>query len=80
MVHARTPFVVILEAIETSVLLTVQDGSTAAPRLAATPYLDSGGRGLFLVQMLCRDWGVRMDAEGGKAVWASFETGDGATD
>src|SRR5690606_30518560 len=31
---------------------------------------DEGGRGLWLVESLSRDWGVRWPATGGKIVWA----------
>ena len=74
LVHARTPFTVSLKALERSVLLMVEDGSTVGPLFVAPRDLDVGGRGLRIVQVVSRDWGVSMDAGGGKSVWAVFDT------
>jgi len=30
------------------------------------------GRGMFLVDALSKEWGVRPEAEGGKTVWAKL--------
>ena len=74
MIHARTPFVVSLSGIDGSVLLAVRDGSTSSPDRAAPNVMDIGGRGLLLVEMLSREWGVTANADGSKSVWASFAT------
>lgn len=79
LVHAQTPFTVILEALGPSVVLTVKDGSTSEPVPVATEDPDIDGRGISIVQTLSRGWGVIVDGEGGKSVWAWFET-DGAPD
>ena len=74
LVHAQTPFTVSLRALERSVLLMVRDGATSGPMVVAPRNLDLGGRGMMIVQGLSRDWGVSVDAGGGKSVWAVFDT------
>jgi anti-sigma regulatory factor (Ser/Thr protein kinase) len=70
--HARTPFKVILEKDDNSVLLSVQDGSPSPPAHLATDYLDTAGRGVSIVDLVSHDWGVTYGPGEGKSVWASF--------
>ena len=79
LVHAQTPFTVILEALGPSVVVTVKDGSTSTPRLVDAEAAEIDGRGILIVQTVSHGWGVLLDGEGGKSVWAWFET-DGARD
>jgi anti-sigma regulatory factor (Ser/Thr protein kinase) len=72
--HAGTPFTVVLLADEGRVLLTVQDGSPSPPSQLAAQALDTGGRGLFIVNMVSRRWGVDVSPDGMKSVWATFDT------
>ena len=72
MVHARTPFVVTLSEMDGVVLLTVRDSSTKVPVRATPQVMDIGGRGLVLVGLLSREWGVSTGTSGAKSVWASF--------
>jgi anti-sigma regulatory factor (Ser/Thr protein kinase) len=72
--HAGTPFTVTLLADEQRVLLTVQDGSPSPPLQVAAQALDTGGRGLFIVNMVSRQWGVDIRSDGIKSVWATFDT------
>jgi anti-sigma regulatory factor (Ser/Thr protein kinase) len=72
--HAGTPFTVVLLADAHRVLLTVQDGSPSPPFQVATQALDMGGRGLFIVNMVSRQWGVEIRPDGIKSVWAAFDT------
>lgn len=74
MVHARTPFVVTLSGMDGVLLLDIQDGSPSVPARAASNVMDMGGRGLVLVELLSREWGVTANADGSKSVWASFAT------
>jgi hypothetical protein len=74
--HALTPFTVTLEAFAHIVLLGVQDGSPHAPVVRACVPRDTSGRGMTIVELLSRDWGVTAHAEGGKTIWAAFTTGD----
>ena len=70
--HANTPFTVTLERIDRSVLLTVTDGSPDPPVQVATGLLDTGVRGLSIVDLMSGDWGVIRRPGEGKSVWASF--------
>jgi anti-sigma regulatory factor (Ser/Thr protein kinase) len=70
--HARTPFKVILEKADNSVLLSVQDGSPSRPAHLATDDLDTAGRGVSIVDLVSHDWGVTDGPGEGKSVWASF--------
>ena len=70
--HARTPFKVILEKADNSVLLSVQDGSPTRPAHLATDDLDTAGRGVSIVDLVSHDWGVTDGPGEGKSVWASF--------
>lgn len=73
MVHAQTPFTVTLGGFEDTVFLAVMDGSRVGPTLVIAGALDTSGRGVSIVQMLSRDWGVTDRGAGGKSVWAEFD-------
>lgn len=70
--HALTPFTVLLREDGRSVLLTVQDGSSSVPVRVSAGGMDTGGRGLSIVEALSDDWGVTHRRGVGKSVWASF--------
>ena len=70
--HAHTSFLVRLEQTDQLVLLTVQDGSSAVPRQSRPDVMNSAGRGLQIVGLLSRDWGVTSGPGCGKAIWAAF--------
>jgi anti-sigma regulatory factor (Ser/Thr protein kinase) len=70
--HANTPFTVALEQVGRSVLLTVSDGSPALPVRRAKDLFGAGGRGLTIVDLVSRDWGVTRRPGEGKSVWVSF--------
>ena len=71
-VHAGTPFSVTLSSEDGCVRLAVRDGATSTPVRSTPGELETCGRGLVLVEMLSRQWGVSPDREGGKSVWATF--------
>lgn len=73
LVHGHTPFVVNLSREDHTVRLTVRDDSDWVASRGPTQVLPAGGRGLGIVNALCRDWGVAR-AEGSKTVWALFDT------
>ena len=79
LVHARTAFKVSLNGFEHTLLLKVEDGSPTGPFRVLPRDLDTGGRGIPIVALLTRDWGVDSRAGGGKTVWAKFDLvpGDG---
>ena len=70
--HAHTPFKVILEKADNSVLLSVQDGSPSPPAHLASDRLDPAGRGVSIVDLVSHRWGVTDGPGEGKSVWASF--------
>jgi len=70
--HARTPFKVILEKADDSVMLSVQDGSPSRPVQVATNDLDTTGRGVSIVELVSHEWGVADGPGEGKSVWATF--------
>ena len=72
MVHARTPFRVCLQAFETTLLLEVEDRSQTGLVGVVAQVFDTGGRGVSIVKLLSRDWGVNARTGGGKSVWAEF--------
>jgi len=72
MVHARTPFTVILSASDGTVLLTIRDGSNSVPVGAVPQATDRRGGGFLLVEQLSHAWGANTDGAGSKSVWASF--------
>jgi anti-sigma regulatory factor (Ser/Thr protein kinase) len=73
LVHGRTPFVVTLSREDHTVRLTVRDNSDWVGSRGDAEVLQTGGRGLGIVNILSRDWGVIRE-EGSKTVWASFDT------
>jgi anti-sigma regulatory factor (Ser/Thr protein kinase) len=72
LLHAQTSFTVSLHAFEETLLLEVEDGSRSGPVQVIAQVLDTNGRGIALVNLLSRDWGVDAHADGGKSVWAEF--------
>ena len=71
--HAATPFTVTITAYPNTVVLTVLDGSPVSPIRVNAQADDPSGRGVAIVDLVSRDWGVALDASGGKAVWAAFD-------
>lgn len=68
-VHARSPFLVVLRSEDSAVHVSVHDASRAVPvRRDVGPWAASG-RGLNLVAALAAGWGVEPTAAG-KTVWA----------
>ena len=74
LVHGETPFTVLLEQVGRSIRLTVRDGcrSVPVPR-GPTDGLEPGGCGLLIVETLSSEWGVTLDPNGSKSVWAAFD-------
>lgn len=68
--HARTAVVLEMSVDGSSILLEVTD---ASPVPLPAPHVpdphETSGRGLFLVDVLADEWGVRTVRGGGKTVW-----------
>ena len=72
--HAGSRFSVTVDVTDGVVLLRVTDPSSTLPVLVhATPLMDNG-RGLVIVAELSQDWGVTLEPQGGKSVWAHILT------
>ena len=71
--HAGTPFTVTITAFAHDVVLEVRDGGASRPNRVDARTDACVGRGMAIVDVVCRDWGVVVDGNVGKAVWASFE-------
>lgn len=69
--HAHTPFKVVVEQRNDAVRLVVLDGSPRRPIASDAAPATTTGRGLQIVDALTRAWGVEPAAEG-KAVWAEL--------
>ena len=72
MLHAQTPFTVSLNAFEHTLLLEVEDGSPTVPVHVHADPLDAHGRGLDIVDLLSREWGMDPLPEGRKSIWVEF--------
>lgn len=71
--HAGTPFTVTITAFADAVVLAVTDGSATSPVPVDAQDLDAAGRGLTIVDIVSRDWGVVANDGPGKSVWAAFD-------
>ena len=53
-----------------TVLVEVSDSSEATPDRQRRSFDRVDGRGLLLVEACSKDWGWRLEGQGGKTVWA----------
>lgn len=67
--HAGTSCDLEIERTGEGLRITSRDGSTTPPRRMYPGHDRPGGRGLMLIEKLCRDWGFEVLADG-KRVWA----------
>ena len=67
-IHARTPFTLVVSRIEDRVRVDVHDGSAVLPRRRAYGLDAATGRGLRLISTMSSDWGIEAET-GGKVVW-----------
>ena len=73
--HAGTAFTVTITAFPDDVVLAVEDGSISMPVLVDAGVDEVVGRGMAIVDVVSSDWGVVVDADVGKSVWATFDVG-----
>ena len=71
-VHAGGPVQVRIRAGRSSVRLEVADPSPAQPAVVRATLDQEGGRGLHLVSMVAKGWGVEAAPDDGKTVWAEL--------
>jgi anti-sigma regulatory factor (Ser/Thr protein kinase) len=72
-VHARSPFSVVVRAENSRVRVSVRDASPATPTLRDGGPGVPSGHGIRLVDALSADWGVELTADG-KTVWAELQS------
>jgi anti-sigma regulatory factor (Ser/Thr protein kinase) len=70
-IHAGTPFSVAVRSDGSAVRISVQDSSAVQPVMRAQDPLALAGRGLRLVSMVSRAWGVEYGPDG-QTVWAEL--------
>ncbi len=68
--HSMDVFTLTLSLRGDQILIEVRDCTDATPEVALPDGLAVNGRGMFLVDALSKEWGVRPEEEGGKTVWA----------
>ncbi len=71
-VHARSPFTVLLSDDGATLRIEVRDRSPRHPTIPDTGVGATHGRGMLLVDRLARAWGWRDEAGGGKSVWVEL--------
>jgi anti-sigma regulatory factor (Ser/Thr protein kinase) len=70
LMHSMGVFTLALDLHENQILIEVWDGTDATPEVTRPGGLAVNGRGMFLVDALSKEWGVRPERQGGKTVWA----------
>jgi len=68
-VHARTPYTLIVDVDATMVRVDVRDANPTLPKVGPMPRADAAsGRGLALIAKMARRWGCD-EVPDGKSVW-----------
>lgn len=73
--HSLDVFRLALRLDGDEVLIEVWDCTDAPPIVTLPDGLSDNGRGMFLVEALCKEWGVTYETDGGKTVWARVPRG-----
>lgn len=71
--HASSGFEVSVQRLPDGLLLRVNDHSPGLPVQRRHSTTSTTGRGMALLDVLCRGWGAVDDGMGGKAVWALLD-------
>lgn len=69
--HAGTPLQVHVLDVGDALRLSVTDYSRDMPQPRDAGLLDEGGRGLMLVELMSRRWGIEMTGDG-KTIWVDI--------
>ncbi|MGI5226345.1 ATP-binding protein [Actinoallomurus sp. CA-142502] len=70
--HSMDVFTLALDLRENQIVIEVWDCTDATPDVTLPDALAVNGRGMFLVDALSKEWGVRPAERGGKTVWATI--------
>lgn len=68
--HSLDVFRLGLDLRPDQIVVEVWDGADGMPYVDLPDGLSVTGRGMFLVDALSKEWGVRPEPEGGKTIWA----------
>jgi anti-sigma regulatory factor (Ser/Thr protein kinase) len=71
-IHAHSPFSIVVRADHSRVRISVSDTSAGRPAQRDEGPMATSGHGLRLVAALSVDWGVEVTADG-KTVWAELQ-------
>jgi anti-sigma regulatory factor (Ser/Thr protein kinase) len=72
-IHAGTPFSVMVRSQDSGLRLSVRDSSPTRPTVRELEPMSISGRGLRLVKAVADDWGAELTTDG-KTVWAELRT------
>ena len=72
--HSLDVFQMALDLRAGRILVEVWDCTDNSPTVTQPNGLAVSGRGMFLVETLSEEWGVRREKDGGKTVWARIAT------
>lgn len=72
-IHARTPFSVMVRSQDSGLRVSVRDSSPVRPTLRDAAPMAATGRGLRLVTAIAKDWGAELTTDG-KTVWAELRS------
>lgn len=75
-IHARTPYTIVVSRDGNTVRVGVHDLSAATPRRRTYGLDATTGRGMRLVASISSDWGVEVE-DGGKVVWFEVQCDGG---
>jgi anti-sigma regulatory factor (Ser/Thr protein kinase) len=75
--HAHSEYVVDVTVDDVGVQVGVSDGSTAPPRMQSVGIRARGGRGLAIVDKVCKAWGVE-ERPSGKRIWCVVDAAGAA--
>ena len=70
--HSMDVFTLTLNLHKDRILIEVWDCTDATPKITMPDDLAVNGRGMFLIDALTKEWGVRTEEQGGKTVWATI--------
>lgn len=71
--HAATPFRVVIQAERDAIRVSVIDRGFGEPRMSRPSGTDLHGRGLYMVDLLSSEWGVNQSTRG-TSVWFRIKT------
>jgi anti-sigma regulatory factor (Ser/Thr protein kinase) len=70
--HSLDVFRLALHLHGDQILVEVWDCADGVPDVGLPEGLAVNGRGMFLVDTLSKEWGVRPEEQGGKTIWATI--------